>query len=192
VRHAACAPVGVATWAFLVFAILFSSIVIAWGVTLRPMSQRDAIMLAVTVAIVPVIEEFAFRKLLLGWLRKRLSTRCAVVIQAGVFSLLHIQGGTFAGVMMALLAGLVLGALYVAAGALWRCVIMHGSLNTSVVVIGAPFALGDTSPIWSGLDPWVPLIGTGLLLSILIPLTWWAWRAAAETRSGACSHDIHR
>lgn len=132
-------------------------------------------LLAVVVAVAPILEEWLFRRLLLGWLRKRLSVERALVIQAVLFGVLHLDGGTAGGVFAALLLGVILGAMYVHTGALWMCAVTHGSVNAFVVIIGVRWA-SDAGPISSGMNPWLPFAGSVFLYVVLAPLAWFAWR----------------
>ena len=86
----------------------------------------------VAVAVIPALfEEFAFRGVLMGLLRKKLSCPASIIISAAAFGLIH---GNFAQMPFAFLMGLLLGYLYAASGSLWVPMLVH-LLNNSYSVI---------------------------------------------------------
>lgn len=86
-----------------------------------------------TVAVlVPVMEEFAFRGVLLSSLREY-GAGFAIMGSALVFSLVHMD---FSNVVFAFIAGLVFGFLYVKTGNLWITVLIH-ALNNGIAVAGS-------------------------------------------------------
>ena len=90
-----------------------------------------ALEMAVTAVLVPVMEEFAFRGVLLSHLRP-FGSGFAIVGSALVFSLVHLD---FSNVIFALVAGLVFGFLYDRTGNLWVSIAIH-SLNNALAVFG--------------------------------------------------------
>lgn len=93
-------------------------------------SILDVILFYVTVAIVPaLVEEFAFRGIILGNLRKH-SDSFAVLISGVVFGLMH---GNFAQIPFATIVGLVLGYITVKTDSLLPAIIIH-FLNNSISV----------------------------------------------------------
>ena len=93
----------------------------------------DSLFLNVfTIAIIPALfEEFAFRGVFMGLLRKKLSCSASIIISAAAFGLIH---GNFAQMPFAFLMGLLLGYLYAASGSLWIPMLVH-LLNNSYSVI---------------------------------------------------------
>lgn len=86
-----------------------------------------------TIAVIPaVFEEFAFRGIFMGLLRKRLSSSAAIIISAAAFGLMH---GNFSQMPFAFLIGLLLGYLYVASGSLWVPMLVHMLNNTYSVLL---------------------------------------------------------
>ncbi len=85
-----------------------------------------------TAIVVPVMEEFAFRGVLVSALR-RYGAAFAVVVSALVFSLVHMD---FSNVIFAFIAGLVFGFLYVRTGNLWITISIH-ALNNAIAVISS-------------------------------------------------------
>lgn len=87
----------------------------------------DVVLMVVIVAIAaPVVEEIFYRGLLLEALRQRLSDNVAVVVQALVFALAHMQGVQFVGLFV---VGLVLGYLKVRSGRLGPAIAAHFGFN---------------------------------------------------------------
>lgn len=119
----------------------------------------------VAVAFLPaVMEEFVFRGVILGGLR-RYGVGVAVVASSLIFAFAH---GDIASVIFAFVAGLAMGYLYARTGNLWLSVAVH-FLNNLLSV------LGDFSPVWPGLSPEmsslclfiVPMV-IGLLALVLV------------------------
>lgn len=82
-------------------------------------------------AIVPaLVEEFAFRGIVLGMLRKYGET-FAIVVSAITFGIMH---GNFEQMPFAALVGLVLGYICVKTGSIWTSVAVH-SVNNAIAVI---------------------------------------------------------
>lgn len=76
-----------------------------------------------TIAVIPALfEEFAFRGIFMGLLRKRFSTSAAIIVSAAGFGLIH---GNFAQMPFAFLMGLILGYLYAVSGSLWVPMLVH-------------------------------------------------------------------
>lgn len=93
-------------------------------------SALDVILFFVTVAIVPaLVEEFAFRGIILGSLRKH-SDSLAVLVSGVVFGLMH---GNFAQIPFAIVVGLILGYITVKTNSLLPAIIIH-FLNNSISV----------------------------------------------------------
>lgn len=87
----------------------------------------------VTIAVIPALfEEFAFRGIFMGLLRKKLSCPASIILSAAAFGLIH---GNFAQMPFAFLMGLLLGYLYAASGSLWVPMLVHMLNNSYSVVI---------------------------------------------------------
>lgn len=85
-------------------------------------SPLSILLYFVTVALVPaLVEEFAFRGIILGTLRKYSDT-LAIVISAGVFGLMH---GNFVQIPFAFCVGLVLGFVVVKTNSLLPSILIH-------------------------------------------------------------------
>ena len=104
-----------------------SSVIAQSGKQTVPMFVLEMLSTAV---LVPVMEEFAFRGVLLSALRKH-GAGFAIVVSALVFAFAH---GDFANVVFAFTAGLVFGFLYVRTGNLWVSICIH-ALNNGIAVL---------------------------------------------------------
>lgn len=121
-----------------------------------------------TVAVlVPVMEEFAFRGVLLSSLKKY-GTGFAIVASALVFSFVHLD---FSNVVFAFIAGLVFGFLYAKTGNLWVTIFIH-ALNNGIAVIGTygDFLFGEKlAEVIGSLLMLVPIvIGIAALVLLVI------------------------
>ncbi|MBR5451787.1 MAG: CPBP family intramembrane metalloprotease [Clostridia bacterium] len=96
------------------------------------MGIKSLFLNLVTIAVIPALfEEFAYRGIFMGLLRKKLSCPASIIISAAAFGLIH---GNFAQMPFAFLMGLLLGYLYAASGSLWVPMLVH-LLNNSYSVI---------------------------------------------------------
>ncbi|MBO5181165.1 MAG: CPBP family intramembrane metalloprotease [Paraprevotella sp.] len=95
----------------------------------------------------PLAEELIFRAGFIGTMRSRgCSARCAVVVSALLFGLIH---GNPAQMPVAFLLGLMLGYVYVRGGSLWPCWFAHAANNlvgvlTAWLAGDSPSTLVDT------------------------------------------------
>ena len=120
--------------------------------------------IAVVAVLVPFMEEFAFRGVILSSLR-RYGLGFSVVASALVFGMAHLD---FSTVVFATISGLALGFLYAKTNNLWLVVLIHG-LNNLIAVLGshADFLFGDMSILISNLIVFVPIL-LGLLSLLLL------------------------
>lgn len=86
-----------------------------------------------TAVIPPLIEEFAFRGVVLGVLRKYGDT-FAIIVSSAVFGIMH---GNFQQMPFAFLVGLVLAYITVKSGSIWIAVAVHAFNNAISVVFTA-------------------------------------------------------
>lgn len=120
-----------------------------------------------TAVLVPVMEEFAFRGVLLSSLRKY-GAGFAIFASAFVFSLVHLD---FSNVVFAFIAGLVFGFLYVKTGNLWISIVIH-ALNNGIAVAGSygEFLFGEAmAESFNDLSLLIP-IAVGLVALILLAI----------------------
>ena len=120
--------------------------------------------IAVVAVLVPFMEEFAFRGVILSSLR-RYGLGFSIVASALVFGMAHLD---FSTVVFATISGLALGFLYARTNNLWLVVLIHG-LNNLIAVLGshADFLFGDMSILISNLIVFVPIL-LGLLSLLLL------------------------
>ena len=101
---------------------------IAPAVTSIPLLVAEFLTTAV---LVPVMEEFAFRGVLLSAL-KRFGPGLSITVSAYIFALAHLD---LSGVVFAFIAGLVFGAIYYYTENLWLSIFIH-ALNNGLAVLG--------------------------------------------------------
>ena len=89
--------------------------------------------LAVSTAIVPFIEEFFFRGVLLGWLKDRIPVIPAVVFTALAFAAYH-QNWDYLFSLFAF--GLILGWVFLRTKSLWPAILAHGAYNLVIDLYG--------------------------------------------------------
>lgn len=109
-----------------------------------PSGITDFVVSAVRTAVVPaLIEEFAFRGVVLGALRKY-GDGFAIAMSALLFGLMH---GNFTQVPFAIIAGTALGFICVVTGSIWPSVILHFCNNFISVVYGVAVAAAGTRSV---------------------------------------------
>ena len=120
--------------------------------------------IAITAVLVPFMEEFAFRGVVLSALRKY-GIGFSIVASALIFGMAHMD---FSTVVFAFVAGLVFGFLYAKTNNLWLPVMIH-SLNNLIAVLGShgEFLFGDMAYFVNNLLMLVPL-GVGLVALVLL------------------------
>jgi membrane protease YdiL (CAAX protease family) len=117
--------------------------------TITSLGLRVAIILLVGLAA-PIMEELAFRGVLLKAVRRRLGSRSSIAVTAAVFSLFHWlgveSGNTLAGLLTLVqlfIAGVALGWLTVKHDRLGPAIFLHAGFNmlTLAILFFAPTAL---------------------------------------------------
>lgn len=99
----------------------------------EPTWYTTILSLTVSTAIVPFIEEFFFRGVLLGWLKDRIPVIPAVVFAAIAFAAYH-QNWDY---LLSLFAfGLILGWVFLRTKSLWPVVLAHGAYNLVIDLYG--------------------------------------------------------
>ena len=140
-----------------------SSVIAQSGKQTIPMFVLEMLSTAV---LVPVMEEFAFRGVLLSALRKY-GAGFAIMASALVFAFAH---GDFANVVFAFFAGLVFGFLYVRTGNLWVSICIH-ALNNGIAVLEtySGFLFGENLELMiQELSMVIPIALGGLALLLLL------------------------
>jgi len=90
-----------------------------------------------TIVLVPISEEVMDRGFIYGYLRKKLGVSFGLVLQALLFSLLHVDyiyGDALYYIFNRFLTGIVLGVLYETTGSLYPSIICHGLFNYLVII----------------------------------------------------------
>ena len=91
----------------------------------------------VTIVLTPIGEEILFRGFVYDWLRRRIGVIGGLLIQACLFSLLHIDfalGAGFANIGSRFLIGLLLGVLYETTASLFPAMVCHGTINYMMLI----------------------------------------------------------
>jgi membrane protease YdiL (CAAX protease family) len=106
--------------------------IVGWG------SVSGALTIAGTMMTVAVAEEVLFRGVIFRLVEGRFGTIIALVVSALLFGLIHLvnPGATLWGALaVAIEAGLMLGAAFVATGSLWLPIGVHLAWNTMTVAV---------------------------------------------------------
>jgi membrane protease YdiL (CAAX protease family) len=93
------------------------------------------LVLLSAVVVAPLVEEWFFRRVLQGWLERRLAGRVgsAVVVSALAFALAHTGHGLAP--LPLFLFGLVLGTIARQTGSLVPCILLHGLFNAVSIAL---------------------------------------------------------
>ena len=113
--------------------------------SLRRDPRAVGLVIATAVIAAPLVEELFFRRILQGWLEKRMPERdgaMAIVISAAAFALAH-QGQGLAYVPLFPL-GLVLGFIARRTGSIVPCILLHALFNA--VSVGLLLAVPPAAP----------------------------------------------
>jgi membrane protease YdiL (CAAX protease family) len=138
-----------------------------------------------------VLEELAFRAVLLRILARLWGVRTGVILSSILFGLAHFSHGSWLGMIGIILnAGITMGLLYVITGRVWMSIGMHlgyDFIETSVLGIGSKHGFLFNTPMagaaqWLtggkfGPDAAVPAMIFGLLINVIL------WRVAFGIRN---------
>lgn len=121
--------------------------------------------------LVPMLEEFAFRGVILSSLR-RFGTGFAIAASSVIFGMAHMSASS---VVFATIAGVAMGAAYVVTGNLWVSVCIH-ALNNGIAVIESYSALfvgagSERQELLSGLTM-LGVCGLGIVAIALLLALW--------------------
>jgi hypothetical protein len=138
-----------------------------------------------------VLEELAFRAVLLRIFARLWGVRTGVILSSILFGLAHFSHGSWLGMIGIILnAGVTMGLLYVITGRVWMSIGMHlgyDFIETSVLGIGSKHGFLVNMPT-AGAAPWltggkfgpdaaVPAMIFGLLINVIL------WRVAFGIRN---------
>jgi len=115
-----------------------------YQVLMQGFTGAPVILQVITVGIVaPVAEEFLMRGVVLNRLLGYVRVLPALLIQAALFGILHMNllQGVYAGVL-----GLLLGYVYIKYGSLLMTIVFHITLNTLSVLLSESFS-ADVNPL---------------------------------------------
>ena len=108
---------------------------------------KSFVLMLLCIGIFPaILEEFAFRGVILGSLRKYMSDGVAVMVSAALFGLIH---GNLVQIPFAFIVGIGLAYCTVYTKSLIPAMIIHGINNALSVVL--TYASNNTSPLESGI-----------------------------------------
>ena len=108
---------------------------------------QSFILMLICIGIFPaILEEFAFRSVILGSLRKYMSDGAAIMVSAALFGLLH---GNLVQIPFAFIVGIGLAYCTVYTGSVIPAMIIHGINNALSVVL--TYVANNTSPLESGI-----------------------------------------
>lgn len=123
-----------------------------------PTGAVEFLLTSVRTAVIPAfIEEFAFRGVVLGTLRKY-GDAFAIGVSAALFGLMH---GNFTQVPFAVIAGIALGFVCVVTGSIWPSVILHFCNNFISVAYSTAMAQTDGNSVLLSVTVTYGIIFTG-------------------------------
>ena len=109
---------------------------------LQPLFKAPLPLLILSVGlIVPIMEECVFRGLIFNELRKKLSVPAAIIIQALLFGLIHVNPLQ---IIYAFCLGLLAAWLYVSYRSLWAPVLLHMGHNMTNIALSKTYGADDT------------------------------------------------
>lgn len=98
------------------------------GLFLEGSSWQVAVLGLLVVFVGPFFEELLFRGWLLGGLRQQWGERTALFVSAALFAVVHADPWATPALFV---LGLVFGRVYLKAGSLWACVLLHSMWNAT-------------------------------------------------------------
>jgi membrane protease YdiL (CAAX protease family) len=126
------------------------------------LTQSGLASFVVLVIVAPLTEESLFRGLLMNGLLSRYSPRKAIIVNAILFAVFHMNPYQLAN---AFVLGCVFGWLRIRTGSLWPCILLH-ALSNGVGYIAAllPFEIPGYTAVhpWSLQPWWFDLLGLAL------------------------------
>ncbi len=113
------------------FSMIFSDNAVM-GISNEVLAQPFLVMVMLMGIFGPFSEEFVFRGVIFGGLRKSGRILPAILLQAFLFGLMHMNFNQFC---YAFVIGIALGVLVEVTGSIWSGFVMHAAINTSNVVM---------------------------------------------------------
>ena len=113
------------------FSMIFSDNAVM-GISNEVLAQPFLVMVMLMGIFGPFSEEFVFRGVIFGGLRKSGRILPAILLQAFLFGLMHMNFNQFC---YAFVIGIALGMLVEVTGSIWSGFVMHAAINTSNVVM---------------------------------------------------------
>ncbi len=119
-------------------------------VSFRGFGQTTGILGLIWIAA--VLEEVAFRGILLRILDERIGTRAALVSSAAVFGIVHLtnNGTHWISLLSVTLLGLMWGGVFIVSRNIWVVAAHHSCWNATIFMIGLPLSGED----WRAQAPW--------------------------------------
>ncbi|MGG5461284.1 CPBP family intramembrane glutamic endopeptidase [Clostridium sp. B9] len=118
--------------------------------------NNSILMIIVGVVLVPIYEEIVYRGIIFGYLKKNYNIILALVVQALVFSIMHLN---LVQSIYTFLLGVVLGLIYMYTESIYGNIIMHMIFNLLGVVVMPKLAKAYPSMVSVAL-----IIGIGLFI----------------------------
>lgn len=113
--------------------------------------------------IAPIVEEFAFRGIIMTKLRKEYSSIVAIMISAILFGLIHLMTGSILIVLFAIIGGIIFGLSYEKTGTLFAPIIVHSIGNICDMITNSILNL-NTSIIYAIIGVFIVIFITSFIL----------------------------
>lgn len=113
--------------------------------------------------IAPIVEEFAFRGIIMTKLRKEYSSIVAIMISAILFGLIHLMTGSILIVLFAIIGGIIFGLSYEKTGTLFVPIIVHSIGNICDMITNSILNL-NTSIIYAIIGVFIVIFITSFIL----------------------------
>jgi membrane protease YdiL (CAAX protease family) len=165
--------------AALLLALVIAALALAHALQWQPRLSGPLLLNALLLGLgVGLVEELLFRGWLLGELTLQLGARRAWLLQAAVFSLVHLRFNLEPGLLLGLLSGLLLLGMALGLrrradqGALWGAIGLHGGLVGGWFVLLQGVVITDpAAPAWL-MGPANPIGGLAGVLGLALLVGW--------------------
>jgi membrane protease YdiL (CAAX protease family) len=131
--------------------------------------------------VIPIIEEFAFRGRLQGFLEPQWGPGPAILFAAVLFAIVHVGGPHPILLVVPLVMGVFLGLAVHLTGSIWSAVLLHGAWN------GVMTIMTRVSPDEAAVTGEVPeqFLGPATILLVVAGGLGWGYLIRVRTRTGA-------